>query len=258
MYIHRKSAAAILLLSIFCLALETDVVSAQQRPGIRTFVNTPEGCYLTERAQTGNLYDFTKVQLQALWLASRGEQANLDVLTSRDVLPMDRIAKMMNGLREERIENICSGFVVSAFSESANNSVAASAKFFMSSYQELQDLDDEMLRIILQGVWDKDGTSSRDRLAEWKSERRDTLDRMKTAINFSLSLLVDKSRTDGEGNPDHLVLTKTQRDDLLSYLNARFPELGRGGNRGRVGDFAGQAMLIQSFLTGKYKPADAQ
>jgi hypothetical protein len=165
---------------------------------------------------------------------------------------------MMNGLREERIENICSSFVVSAFSESANSSVAASARFFMSSYQALQDQDDEMLRIILQGVWDKEGTSSRNRLNEWQAERRDTLDKMSAGINFSLSLLIDKSRTDGEGNPDHLILTKAQLDDLLSYLKDKFPELGQDGEKRRAGDFAEQAKLIQSFLTGKYKPADAQ
>ncbi len=255
---RRISTTAVLLLSSLSLIIGTGEAFAQQRPGIRPFVATPEGCYLTEPAEPESLFSFTKIELQALWMARRGELANLEVLTAREDLPMDQTAKMMTGLREELIGNTCAAFILSAYAESANESLASAAKFLVLSYQVLKDMDNQMLQMILQGTRDKDGTATRARLSEWKNRRRDILDKMAAAVDFSLSLLVDHSRTDAEGNPGHMILTKAQRDALLNYLISKFPSLDKEKRTAHYGDLIEQAALIQSFLTGKYKPADNQ
>ncbi len=247
-----------LLVATYVLTLMPSRALAQQRPGIQPFVIPPEGCYLTEKVEPEDLYSLAKIELQALWMAQRGEQANLEVLTAKDDLPMDQMARMMTGLREELIENTCAGFILKAFSNSRNENVATTSKFLSLSYQTLQDMDNQLLGIILEGTRDWNGPSTRTRFSEWKNKRRGVLDQMTVAVNFSLSLLVDQSRKDAAGNPDHMILTKEQRDALLYDLDSKFPSLVQNKNDSRSGDFIEQAALFQSFLTGKYKPSDSQ
>jgi len=67
---RRIATMAVLLLSGLSLVPGTGGGAfAQQRPGIRPFVATPEGCYLTEPAEPESLFAFTKIELQALWMA---------------------------------------------------------------------------------------------------------------------------------------------------------------------------------------------
>ena len=79
---------------------------------------------------------------------------------------------------------------------------------------------------------------------------------MTEALDHSLSRLIDPRRMDLEGKPDHLVLARAQRDELLEILRSQFPSLKDEQPSKRSGDFVRQAALIQSFLSGKYKPAD--
>jgi len=62
--------------------------------------------------------------------------------------------------------------------------------------------------------------------------------------------------TDSEVNPDHMILTKSQRDSLLDYLRSKFPSLATEKETAQSGDFVQQAILIRSFLAGKYKSAN--
>ena len=79
---------------------------------------------------------------------------------------------------------------------------------------------------------------------------------MTDAVNLSLLLLIDERRFDVEGKPDHMILTASQRNELLDYLYSEFPPL-KNELAGKPGyDFVKQAALIQSFLSGPYKSSD--
>jgi hypothetical protein len=239
-------------------ATSAGLAAPQTRPGIQPFVNVPEGCSLNALPDTGSLYSFTKMQIQALWMARRGERANAGVLTSREDLPMSEVAAMIRGMREEHIEDTCAAFILSAFTASTNEDAATIAKILSTAYQQLAGMTDQLLGIILQGTQDRDQGATRDRFAQWKSRRRDLLAKMTEALNVSLSLLVDERRRNADGKADRMILTQAQRDDLLMYVNSKFPALEKEKKIGHSGDFIEQALLIQSFLTGGLKPADAQ
>jgi hypothetical protein len=255
---RRLLLTILLLLLSLAEATATGLDGAQTRPGIQPFVNVPDGCSLTAPPDTGSLFSFTKMQIQALWMARRGEQANLEVLASRGDLPMSQMAEMIRGMREEHIEDNCAAFVVSAFSESPIENAGTVAKVLSAGYQQLGSMADQMLGIVLQGIQDKSGRATRERFAEWKSKRREILANMTKALEISLSLLVDQRRRNAEGRAEHMILTRAQREELLTYVNSKFPALENEKKVSHSGDFIEQALLIHSFLTGDLKPADTQ
>ena len=255
---NRISTTSVLLLTCLILVIGSGQASAQRRPNVQPFVNIPEGCYFTEQPDLDSLYTFTKTQIQALSMARRGEVANLDVLASKEDLPLNEMSEMITGMREERIQNTCAAFIMSAFGDSKNETAAMAAKVLALSYQQLMDLTDQMLGIVLQGTRDRTGASTRAVFLQWKLKRQETMNNMTQALNISLSLLVDESRKNADGKPDHLILTRTQRDGLLNYLTSKFPSLEKEKKIKHSGDFMEQVLLIQSFLTGNYKPSDSQ
>jgi hypothetical protein len=252
------SRASMLFLSCLVLVAVPMGAWAQQRPGIRMFVTPPEGCYVAGAVDPDNLYLFTKMQVQALWLARNGERENMDVLTAGSEMPMNQVPRLIRGLREDRIESTCAAYVVQAYTLSKNDGVATIAKFLVSSYQELSGMNDQMLEIILQGTADKSLAATRGRLSAWNAKRKDIVKHMTESVGFSLALLIDGNRRNAEGEPDHLILTRAQRDDLVNDLNNKFPLLKNQEKTEHASDFMPQAALFRSFLLGKYRPADEQ
>ncbi len=62
-------------------------------------------------------------------------------------------------------------------------------------------------------------------LSELKNKRQELLKSITEGLNISLSLLVDRSRKDPDGQPDHIILSREERDGLLDYLHAQFPNM---------------------------------
>jgi hypothetical protein len=252
----RVSSVSAFLVSI-ALMVQASAAPAQQRPGIRTFVNPPEGCFISDPVEPENIYSFLRVQIQALSLAQLGERANSVMLETKGGAPVDQMAKAIAGLREERIHNDCASFVVSYYTGSENETIATTAKFLVYAYDELGKMSDQMLGISLQKSLRRvNGPSPQLQLSRLMDTRRETFKGMTDAVNLSLALLVDEGRTNTEGKPDHLILRKAQIAELLDYLYARFPSLKDNNGVARSGDFLKQAALIHAFLSGGYRPAD--
>jgi len=238
------------------LAAASEQGYAQQRPGVRTFVNPPEGCYIIDPPDTESPYSFIKVQIQALSSAGAGERANQEVLAAEDGPPVGQMGEVLTGLRLERTDNMCAGFVVSTYKDSTNPNIAAAAGLLAADYDELGKMADQVLKLALQEpVQRRMGRSTGAEFSELKQKRQQTLGHMTEVLNISLLLLLDGSRPDSQGRLEHLVITQAQKDALLNYLYSRFPAL-KSQKGERSGDFLKQAALIHSFLSGTYKPAD--
>jgi hypothetical protein len=246
------------LLMIVTLAIHTGATYGQQRPGIRLNVNPPEDCYVTDPVEPENIYFFLRVQILALSLAQRGAWANAEMLETEGGAPLDEIAKTMAGLRKERIDNTCASFVISYYNDSKIPAMATSAKVLAYAYDELGDMDNQMLSISLQKSLRRSmGASPLLQLSRLLDKRREILGNMKEALNLSLLLLIDEGRTNAEGKPDHLILKKAEIGGLLDYLHARFPTLKNSREVGGLsGDFVEQAASIQMFFDSGYRPAD--
>ncbi len=230
---------------------------AQERPGIRPFVNVPDGCSVQDPVDTERLYSFVKVQIQALSFARDGEKANRDMLTASDLPPVERIPKVIAGLRQERIEDTCASFIVSSYTGSKNETVSAVAKVLAFAYEDLANMTNQMLKFSLEDARKPTpDILTAKALSELKDRRQELLQRTAEALTISLSLLVDGTRTSPDGKPDHLILSLAERDELLEYLHAQFPNLANERASGISDAFVQQAALIQSFLSGKYRPAD--
>ncbi len=257
MMVCKVFTGPLLLLSLV-MAMQAGAAHAQQRPGVRTVVNPPEDCYVSDPVQTENVYSFLKDQILALSLAERGERANAGMLETRGGAPLDEMDKTIAGLRMERVENICASFVISPYVESKIPSLAAIAKPLAGGYDELGRMSNQMLGISLQKTLSRtNGTSPQLQLSRLMDKRREILRNMTDALNLTLSLLVDSGRMDSEGKPDHLVLRNAEIRDLLRYLYARFPTLKNGQEVGEPsGDFAKQAASIEAFFSSGYRPAD--
>jgi hypothetical protein len=256
MKFYRIWALTVLLAGIAIL-VQASSAAAQQRPGIQPFVDPPEGCYLYDPAEPENIESFLRIQIQALSLAHRGERANLAMLRTRGGAPMEDMAKTIAGLREERIENACASFLVSHFAESQIPTMETVAGFLVSAYDQLGKMSDRMLGINLQKSLHKvAGPSPQKQLSDLLEERQAVMKDMANALALSLDLLIDETRVDTGGQPDHLILKKAQVLDLLDYLYTRFPSLKDPGQKSISGDFIQQAASIQAFLTSGYKPAD--
>jgi hypothetical protein len=242
---------------IWAVVSQPDRALAQERPGIRPFVNVPEGCYIADPVDTESLYSFLKVQIQALSFAKAGEKANREMLTASDGPPVERIPKVIAGLRQERIEDTCAGFVISSYAGSKNETVSAVAKVLAFAYDDMAKMTNQMLRLTLEDTRKRTpDIMTAKALSDLKDKRQELLQRTTEALNISLSLLVDATRTNPDGNPDHIILSLKERDELLDYLHAQFPNLTNEQASGSSDEFVQQAALIQSFLSGKYKPAD--
>jgi|WetSurMetagenome_2_1015567.scaffolds.fasta_scaffold70191_3 hypothetical protein len=239
----------------FLLVVQVGFLSAQQRPGVRMFVNTPEGCQVAEPVAPENISEFLEAQIQALSLAERGEQANKRVLASKGVGPIED--KTITGLRAEKIDNTCASFIISYYKESQNQTIARVAKLLVGAYDGFGDMSNEMLGISLQKSLQRfSGPSPQRQFARLMNRREETLRKMTEALNLSLSLFVDDGRLNAEGKPDHLRITKQEVKDLLAFLYSRFPVLQDKKEGANSGEFTKQAELIQKFLTGGYTSAD--
>jgi len=119
-------------------------------------------------------------------------------------------------------------------------------------------MSNEMLGISLQKSLQKiRGPSPQRQFTNLMARRQDTLRKMTDALTRSLSLLVDDSRKNAAGKPDHLLITKREIMDLLAFLYTRFPALREKKEGVSSGEFTRQAALIQKFLTdNRYTPAD--
>jgi len=232
------------------------LVLSQVRPGIQTPVVPPEGCYLDGSADADDLYSFIRVEIQALAFARDGEQADRDLLSAKAGPPIDKMAHLMTGLRNERIENACAGFVISPYAKSNNEYIASAAGYLVNAYGELGKITDEMLRLtMMETILQRSGGSTESEFASLKNKRQDLLTNMALAVDASLSLLLSP-RLDSNGKHDRLVFTAAQRDDLLSYLYSKFPTLKDSRTKTDSSDFTGQVAHIRSYLSGKYKTSD--
>ncbi len=238
------------------LAIHAAACYSQTRPGIHAFVTPPEDCYVTDPVVPESIYSFLRVQILALSLAQRGEQANIKMLETKGGAPFEAIDKTIAGLRQERIENTCASFVVAYYVDSKDTTMATVAKYLDFAYGELGKMSNQMLGLNLQMSLHKiNGPSPQRQLSMLLEKRQQILGDMTSALNLTLDLLIDEDRPNAQGKPDHLILKKEQVNDLLDYLSTRFPAL-RDSQVGISGDFAKQAALIQKFLTGGYRPAD--
>ena len=230
---------------------------AQERPGVKLTINPPEDCYISETVQPESIYSYLKVQIQALALAQRGEWSQGKMLEREGGVGTADTAQTIAGLRAERLDNVCSSFVVSHYTGSKNPTVAATAKYLASAYDELGKMSNQMLGITLQKSLQRvKGPSPQAQFSKLMERRREILAKMTDALKLSLALLVDENRTDAQGNLDHLVLSKAQIKEILDYMYTRFPSLNDDKKDDRPGNFIKQAAMIQAFLTGAYRPAD--
>jgi hypothetical protein len=220
-------------------------------------VAAPEGCSIVDPVQTEDPYSFINAQIQSLSFAREGERVDRDVLDAAYGPPSDRMGKAFVGLRKERIDNSCASFLVAPFASSKNERTAAAAKVLTEGYDELSKMTDQMLRInMLETMQTKTGGSTYVEFSKMMKRRQEIVEKMADALIDSLVQLIDPRRMDPDGKPDHLILTREQRDALLDNLQSEFPNLKLEQTSERSGDFVKHAALIQSFLSGDYKPAD--
>jgi hypothetical protein len=239
------------------LAIQADMVCAQQRPGVRPNVNPPENCYVDAPVETENSFSFLGAQIQALSLAHDGEWANKKMLDTKGGAPPGEVDQTIMGLRKERIDNMCAAFVVSYYVNSRTPSIASTAKLFKDSFDELGKMSDQMLGINLQWFARKPiGLPPQRQLSILMTRRQEILHKMGDSLNQSLQLFIDESRISEEGKPDHLVLNKDEINELLHCLDTFFPALKNIDKLERPGEFLKQAASIQTFLTSSYKPAN--
>ena len=252
----RRLSPILILLFVAFSFCASGLSFSQQRPGIQTSVVPPEGCFVDGSEDTEDLYSFIRVEIKALAFARDGEQADHDLLVAKGGPPIGQMAHLMAGLRQERIENACAGFVIAPFAKSENTYIASAAAYLVHAFDELGKMTDQMLRLsLMETIRQRAGLSTEDELNQLKNRRKELLDYMPLAVDASLALLLD-SRLDADGKHDHLLLTAAQRDGLLNYLYARFPILKISMTGSDPGNFTQQVARIQSFLSGRYKPSD--
>ncbi len=242
----------VLLLAACVLITPAAQAVAQTRPGINAQITAPEGCSISDPVDTENMFTFTMAQIHALSFAREGERASLQTRPAGGGSQSSLVPNFV-GLRQERIDTTCAGFLLTPYTNSKIESMATVAKYLVFAYQELSKMSDEMLGINLRSAYPSStGPSERIELAKWSGKRQEILNNMTDALNVSLSLLI---RPGGEGQPGILILTPEERRSLLDYLDSQFPATAGQGATGRAGDFAKQAALIRSFLRNGYKLA---
>ncbi len=222
---------------------------AQQRQGIRAQINAPEGCGISGQVDTEDMFYFIRTQIQALSFARAGERASHHTSPAGADTPISLVPNFV-GLREERIDNTCAGFLLSPYTDSKIEGVATAAKYLVFAYDKLAKMSDEMLGINMREAFSNSAGSARVQLSDWSARRQEILRNMTDTVNLSLSLLI---RNDAEGNPSELILSPEERHSLLAYLNSLFPVGENTGAIGYSGDFTKQAALIRSFLSGGFR-----
>ncbi len=231
------------------LMFSTASAFSQTRPGISAFVSVPEGCSYSDPVDTKDLYGFTRTQIQALALVSKGERGILypQITTS----PSSSTTRSFDVLREERIGDTCAGFILSPYTKSQNRDVATVARNLAAAYSELGKMTDERLGIEMQQKLQSNfGTPIKTRLSNMKIKREGILRNLNDTVTTALSLLVDQTQTDALGNPGRMVLTHDQRISLRDFLQSQFPSLLVDDKNGTqpTDDLDRLAARIRSFM----------
>lgn len=245
------------VISIAVLELALVAQSTPQSVKTPETIPPPGGCtWFFEPPQMESLYAFTKVQIRALSLAHAGAEAAIRGLAEKEGHPIHQMTSRFTGLRENQKANNCAAFLLSHYTASKNEMISMVASFLILSYQELARQSEQTLQILQRTARGVDPVSISDQLSHLKVKRQETIGDLINAVGTSLMLLIDPSRTSAEGTVDHMILSQSQRDDLLKYLRSEFPELDDENKVKQSDDFVKVVSLIRSFLVGKYKPSD--
>lgn len=217
------------------------------------------GCVPFEPSQPESLTLFLKAEIEALSLAHMGASAAIQGLEEKGE-PIHQMTSQFNGLRENRKDDSCAAYLLAPYRASKNETVSMAAKLQVAVYQNLARTNDEALQLLRQSARARnvDPVSVSDQLSQLQTNVGELVVDLGNAATGSLLVAIDRNRTNAEGDADHMLLSRSERDDLLKYLHSDFPNLKDSGdeNFAKQDGFEQVASLFQHFLTGTHKPSD--
>ncbi len=195
-------------------------------------------------------YGFAMATLQALSYARDAEEHASEVEQARSKNePFSLVTAMMRTAKESSNDFICAKQAMRPYvGGDAGANVKIIATFVTAVYDAHVKLNDQFLQI-LKTLGTQDQPVLADQISSIQVERGQRNADLVTPTATALMLLVDTDHPDENGHTTRLLITREQKNALLGFLTAHFPELSSTAtSKHEPTDPAKTAGLFTSFL----------
>lgn len=196
-------------------------------------------------------YGFAKATLVSLWNArnAAGHDVQKETKDAKDffslTMGMMRIAKMSTN------DFICAKRSVKPFNvKQTGENIQTAAQFLLMVYDQHISINQRLIDLLK-----KTDTITQaefmDQLSTLQVERDQRWSDLVQPVQLTLMQLMDENHTDKSGNIDRLLVTKAEKQAILSWANEHFPELKDGTPKDKWSDPTKTAQLYFVFFNAR-------
>lgn len=198
-------------------------------------------------------YGFAKASLVSLWYAKTGAELGNEIKkagkeadnTFSFVTAMMRISKISTN------DFLCAKRSMRPFAAIRNEeNIRTVAEFLLVVYDAHISLNQRMVEL-LKKLETTDQAELMDQLSTLQVERGQRWADLIQPTQVALMMLVDMKRTDVPGKTTRLVITKTQKQALLHWIDEHFPEFKNGTPEDQWSDAAKAAQMYFKVFDGR-------
>lgn len=195
-------------------------------------------------------YGFAKATLVSLWHARNAAQHSEDLKkeTREATTYFSFVTAMMRVTKTSTNDFICAKRPIKPFNaKQSGEDIQTAAQFLLIVYDQHIDINHRLIEILK-----KMDTISQpelmDQFSTLQVERGQRWADLVQPVQMTLVLLIDPNRTDKNGNVDHLLVTKSERQGLIAWADEHFPEFKNGTPKDKWSDPAKTAQLYFAFF----------
>jgi len=221
---------------------------------------TPPSCAYLHVAQPDSRYAFTQASLMGLSYARLAwrETETFEAERKTEKNPQTLLIAMMRHTKMASDSYACAEMVLEPYKKSRDKEgIGRTADLVAGVYRQHRRLNDQFLGL-LRDLPDLSGQPAKraDVISTLEVERNKVWNDLAKGTTLTLLGLVDSSRADKDGTLRTLVITRTERKELLDRLWRSFPEVKDQADKPGTSEPIFLAGLYHLFLTKPYKCAD--
>lgn len=196
-------------------------------------------------------YGFAKAALVSLWNARNAAQHDLNKETKDATNYFAFVTAMMRVAKLSTNDFICAKRSVKPFgAKQSGENIQTAAQFLMIVYDQHIDINRRLIDL-LKKMDTTPQSELMDQFSTLQVERGQRWADLVEPVKMTLLILIDPNRTDKDGNVDHLLVSKSQKQALLAWADEHFPEFKDGTPKDKWSDPAKTAQLYFALFNAR-------
>ncbi len=229
------------------ILLSASMLSAAQIPdaNAEALVNCPD----LFQPEPLTPYGFAKANLVSLWYARNADRSHeINQAAKETDNGFAYLTALMRITKSSTNDFICAKRSVLPFmSQQAGENISTAATFLADVYDAHIRINQQALDL-LKKLDSTSQASLSDQLSTLQVERGQRWADLVRPTSLVLMLLMDENHTDQNGNLDRLIVTKEQKQALLTWADEHFPEFKNGTPKDKWSDPAKTAKMYFIFF----------